>query len=101
MPEGCRKIQGTGDGKVVECYFGEMMPCEGGCNKVYSGEHFLSNPPKWMWICSECTAYGDDMAETCPEKTDWKKYWEIMERAGFVSSAMAEKIKNRWSERRA
>lgn len=37
-----------------------MVKCEH-VKRVYSGEFFATNPPKWHWICEDCGKAGADI----------------------------------------
>ena len=36
--------------------------------KIYSGEYFSNNPPKWSWICEICGEVGLEQKETISSK---------------------------------
>lgn len=47
--------------------------------KVYSGERFATNPPKWFWICEHCGELGRTEADEVYPR-DFKRFaraWSI------------------------
>jgi len=55
-----------------------MATCPTGCDKIYSGEAFLTLTPKWGWICRVCHATGTDTFGQYgkPPAVDFEAYWE-------------------------
>jgi hypothetical protein len=46
-------------------------------NKVYSGERFATNPPKWTWICEHCGELGRTEADEVYPR-DFKRFARLM-----------------------
>lgn len=44
-----------------------MSTCEH--DRIFSGEHFLSLPPQWIWICRTCREHGR-LAQHAPPPID-------------------------------
>jgi len=47
-------------------------------NKLYSGEYFATNPPKWMWVCTECGETGCVQSDIPDGPVDLKCFAEAM-----------------------
>ncbi len=47
-------------------------------DKIYSGEAFMSSPPKWAWICRECLVSGNESSVECPKPWQPKLYGALL-----------------------
>ena len=45
--------------------------------KIYSGERFATNPPKWLWICEDCGELGRTEADEVYPR-DFKRFARAM-----------------------